>query len=110
MLIQGTHRYLSTLKSYVRNWSRPEDSIAEAYLLDESLTFCSRYLDDVETKFNKVGRNDNVGGEESNDFPIFSKQGRHIGKVSSIVLDQEKIKMAHQYALFNCSAVDPFIR
>ncbi|XXG73683.1 hypothetical protein AAC387_Pa07g2558 [Persea americana] len=35
-------RYLLTLKSYVRNRSRPEGSIAEGYLAEECLTFCSR--------------------------------------------------------------------
>ncbi|XP_058093313.1 uncharacterized protein LOC131239563 isoform X2 [Magnolia sinica] len=38
----GDHRYLHTLKSYVRNRSRPEGSIAEGYLAEECLTFCSR--------------------------------------------------------------------
>ncbi|XP_020973047.1 uncharacterized protein LOC110269510 [Arachis ipaensis] len=35
-------RYLCRLKSYVRNKSRPEGSIAEGYLAEECLTFCSR--------------------------------------------------------------------
>ncbi|XP_019236804.1 PREDICTED: uncharacterized protein LOC109217034 [Nicotiana attenuata] len=37
-------RYLRILKSYVCNYARPEGSIAEGYLAEESLTFCSRYL------------------------------------------------------------------
>ncbi|CAN6708856.1 unnamed protein product [Malus baccata var. baccata] len=37
-------RYLQTLKRYVRNKGRPEGSIAEAYLVDECLSFCSMYL------------------------------------------------------------------
>lgn len=93
----------------MRNTSRPEGSIAEAYLLEECLTFCSRYLDDVETKFNKVRRNDDFGGDDSVEFPIFSKPGRHIGKEESVVLDQEKRKRAHQYVLFNCSSIESFI-
>ncbi|XP_021721143.1 uncharacterized protein LOC110688702 isoform X2 [Chenopodium quinoa] len=35
-------RYIQTLKSYVRNRAHPEGSIAEGYLADECLTFCSR--------------------------------------------------------------------
>nr|XP_051210888.1 uncharacterized protein LOC127328322 [Lolium perenne] len=35
----------------------PEGSIAEAYIVDECLTFCSRYFDDVETRFNRPSRN-----------------------------------------------------
>ncbi|GJS30997.1 hypothetical protein Tco_0491617 [Tanacetum coccineum] len=34
-------------------------SITEGYVAEEALTFCSRYLkDDVETRFNRLGRND----------------------------------------------------
>ncbi|GKB63634.1 Myc-type, basic helix-loop-helix domain-containing protein [Tanacetum coccineum] len=36
-----------------------QGSIAEGYVAEEALTFCSRYLkDDVETRFNRLGRND----------------------------------------------------
>ncbi|CAN6547389.1 unnamed protein product [Malus baccata var. baccata] len=54
-------RYLHKLKSYVRNKARPEGSIAEGYLGDECITFCSRYLHRVETKFNQRDRNDDGG-------------------------------------------------
>ena len=45
-------RYLGKLKSYVRNKDQAEGSIAEGYLAKESLIFCSRYLDGIETIFN----------------------------------------------------------
>lgn len=48
---------MRTLKDYVRNKAHPEGSIAEGYLIDECLTFCSRYLHGVDTKFNQVERN-----------------------------------------------------
>jgi hypothetical protein len=47
---------LYTLKRYVRNRARPEGSIAEAYIADECLTFCFRYMDDVQTRFNREPR------------------------------------------------------
>ena len=50
-------KYLRTLKSYVRNKSRPEDSIAEGYIAEKCTTFCSRYLHDVETKHDREERN-----------------------------------------------------
>ena len=50
-------RYLRTLKSYVRNKSRPEGSIAEGYIAEECTTFCSRYLHDVEMKHDCEERN-----------------------------------------------------
>ena len=36
--------YLARLKSYVRSRSKPEGSIADGYLAEECLTFCSRFL------------------------------------------------------------------
>jgi hypothetical protein len=41
----------------VWNRSRPEGSIAEVYVADECLTFCSKYMDDVDTRFNREPRN-----------------------------------------------------
>ncbi|KAK9283647.1 hypothetical protein L1049_011897 [Liquidambar formosana] len=49
--------YLLTLKSYVRNRSQPEGSIVEGYHVEEYLTFCTRYLQDVEIKSTRVPRN-----------------------------------------------------
>ena len=51
-------RYLKNLKDYVRNIAKPEGSISEGYVVNEALTFCSRYFDDVETRFNRSVRND----------------------------------------------------
>ncbi|XP_040384294.1 uncharacterized protein LOC121056698 [Oryza brachyantha] len=47
-------RYLRTLKEYVRNKAHPEGSIAEGYILEECMTFCARFLDDVNTKLNRA--------------------------------------------------------
>ena len=46
-------RYLSHLKLYVSNKAQPEGSIAEGYKLEETITFCSRLLERVETVFNR---------------------------------------------------------
>ena len=54
-------RYLCKLKSYVRNRSRPEGSIAEGCLAEECLIFCSRYMHDgVKTRFSRYWRNDDM--------------------------------------------------
>jgi hypothetical protein len=52
-------RRLCALKRSMRNQARLEGAIAEAYVANEALTFCSRYFatDDVATRFNQVGRN-----------------------------------------------------
>lgn len=46
-------RYLRTLKGYVRNKACPEGSIAERYISEECLTFCSRFFEDFSTKMNR---------------------------------------------------------
>ncbi|WVZ82126.1 hypothetical protein U9M48_029427 [Paspalum notatum var. saurae] len=53
-------RYLRTLKGYVRNKSHPEGSIAEGYISEECMTFCSRFLEDVDTKFNRPERHESA--------------------------------------------------
>jgi len=34
--------------------AQPKGSIAEGYMAEESLTFCSRYLNEIETVFNRI--------------------------------------------------------
>jgi hypothetical protein len=41
------------LKNFLRNRSRPEGSITEAYLESETLTFLERFMDDVQTRYNR---------------------------------------------------------
>jgi hypothetical protein len=53
-------RRLSALKNFVRNRAKPEGSIAEAYVATDTLTFCSRYMEDMNTRFNSK---DDSGGE-----------------------------------------------
>ena len=64
-------RRLLTVKRYVQNTARPEGSIAEAYVVDECLTFCSRYFDDVETRFNRPSRNKERGDSQRGDVSVF---------------------------------------
>ncbi|KAL4038879.1 hypothetical protein IC575_002515 [Cucumis melo] len=70
-------RSLRTLKQYFRNKARPEGSIAEGYVMNESSTFCSRYLRGIETRFTRDERNDDtiVENEVIGDFEIFKQKG-----------------------------------
>lgn len=86
------HKYLHHLKSYVRNKACPEGSIVEGYIAEECLTFCSRYLDSVETVFNRPARN--VEGST--------------GSISHFELDQKSWTQAHRYVLFNTDEITPF--
>ncbi|XP_042980114.1 uncharacterized protein LOC122310298 [Carya illinoinensis] len=85
-------RYLHRLKFHVHNKAAPEGSIAEGYLLEELLTFCSRYLESALTVFNRPSRN-----------PDDSK-----GKVVDVRLDFMSWTQAHRYILFNSDDFTPF--
>ncbi|XP_062081301.1 uncharacterized protein LOC133786101 [Humulus lupulus] len=102
-------RYLSKLKSYVRNKRKPEGCIAEGYLADECLTFCSRYMEGVETKFNCKPRNYSNVELNGETLPIFQMTGRHLGKIDTKNLDEDTKVKAHRYVLFNCNIVESFI-
>ena len=56
-------RYLRTAKGYVRNKAHPEGSIAKGYIVEECLTFCSRFLD-VDTKLNHADRHESAAVNE----------------------------------------------
>ena len=88
-------RYLLTLKRYVHNRSRPEGSIAKGYLAKECLTFCSRYLHDVETKLTHEDRN---------------TDGVPIGVGLQHEEDHEILEKAHRYVLFNTKSVELYRR
>ena len=89
-MFYGLNRYLGHLKSFVRNKARPEGSIAEGYLMEEILTFCSRYLDDIETRFNRSGRVDDEAIDErqvdSQVAELFPQVGKQVGGCSYYTL------------------------
>ncbi|GAB2270553.1 hypothetical protein Dimus_038857 [Dionaea muscipula] len=83
-------QYLQTLKSYVRNRAHPEGSIAEGYIVNECMTQCSRYFDGIETKFNRLTRNDDCSIEESNGrTSIFFQHGWPVGASKLLDLERE---------------------
>lgn len=89
-------RYLYKLKSYVRNRSRPEGSIAEGYIVEECLTFCSIFLS-------------NHGDSKADDcdkdagYAIGSGKNKN-GK--AIHLDDKTWTAAHRYIMCNCDNVE----
>ncbi|XP_028063800.1 uncharacterized protein LOC114267017 [Camellia sinensis] len=79
-----------TLKSYIRNRSHLEGSIAQRYLVEECITFCSRYLHDVESKLHRLLRNCDVS-----DNPEIL-MGQALGKGKGFVLDNTTWVQAHR--------------
>ncbi|XP_020270974.1 uncharacterized protein LOC109846163 [Asparagus officinalis] len=104
-------RQLYTYKSYIRNRARPEGSIAEGYIADECMTFCSRYLKGFETKFNRLERNYEDDNRECNEaqLSIFRHSGRALGAATTRYLDEREWLQAHIYVLKNCDEVQPHI-
>nr|XP_027124355.1 uncharacterized protein LOC113741067 [Coffea arabica] len=67
------------------------------------MTFCSMYLDNIESKLNRPPRN--YEGEYLN-----RQIGRPLGKEEVIYLDDVSWVQAHRYVLGNLETVDPFRR
>jgi hypothetical protein len=95
--------YLRTLKRYVRNKAHPEGSIAEGYTLEECMTFCYRFVEDIETKLDRPMRhersvvNEQPAGSNilgSIDYSKKSYKLRHLPK-------SEMLRMRH-YIMANC--------
>ncbi|CAK8562009.1 unnamed protein product [Lathyrus sativus] len=107
-------RYLGKLKSHVRNKAKPEGSIAEGYHFEEILTFCSRYLENIETRWNQPGRVDDdpigdiqIGSHVAEIFPIF---GKPVGGSSYYTLTPIEKLQAHRHILTNCPIVDDYLK
>ena len=112
MLFFFSHRQLGKFKGYVRNKAQPEGSIAEGYIAEECLTFCSRYLNDIETRFNHLRRvndepNDNV--QTLTLYAVFPQIGKPVGGATFFNLTPLEKLQAHRYVLVNSRLVDSFI-
>jgi hypothetical protein len=99
------------LKDMVGNPAHPEGSIAEAYLIHECITFCSLYLDGVETKHNRPDRNEDVHISQALDFElsVFTNNGSGVGRPRSGRLSPDDLRTARLYVLNNCEEVVPFV-
>ena len=90
-LHMADNRYLHTSKLYVHNRTYPESFIAEGYLVEECTTFCSRYFNDVETKYNHTNKNF-VGLTNTKDegLIIFKCIGHALGRSTCCELSPKK--------------------
>ncbi|RVX02608.1 hypothetical protein CK203_016440 [Vitis vinifera] len=103
-------RNLGTLKRYVRNKARPEGSIAEAYIVNEALMFCSMYLTGIETRFNRSERNeDRFEDRVQGCLSIFSQQARPLGSRQHLQFSKEELTKAHWYIMNNCPELRPYL-
>ncbi|KAL5574711.1 hypothetical protein UlMin_016410 [Ulmus minor] len=102
-------RYLKRLKDYVRNAAKPEGSISEGYVVDEALTFCSRYFDDIETRFNRPDRNDD-GIHRTRRLFVFESQCKPMGKQSQVYVEKNMRDRAEFYILNNSPEIETYLK
>ena len=109
------HRLLKHLKQNVKNKARVEGSMCNAYLVEESTSFCSYYFEDhVSTVHRSQRRNDDSGvGPTDNgitDFEVFTYPGKPFGHSKKRYLTEEEYVAAHTYILLNCAEVSPYVQ
>jgi hypothetical protein len=100
-------RYMKKLKNYVRNKARPEGSIAEGYVADEALTFTSRYLDGVQTRFNRPDRNEDAPTVAC-EFSVFNSVCTPISKGVDRQLDRTLQTKIDWFVLNNSPEIDEY--
>lgn len=81
--------------------------------MEEILTFCSRYLENIETRWNRPRRvDDEPTHEESNPWldTLFPQVGKPLGVSSYFTLTAIEKLQAHRHVLTNCSIVDKYLQ
>ncbi|CAK8566204.1 unnamed protein product [Lathyrus sativus] len=102
-------RELGHLKSFVRNKAQAEDSIAESYIIEESLTFCFRYIEDIATRFNRPRHVCDASNQNESSFAssIFPRLGKPVGVSLGFTLTH--MQKVYRYVLLNYAIVTPFV-
>lgn len=93
------------LKKYVRNRNRPEGCMAENYIAEEAIEFCSEYLSGLDAVGVPTSRN--MTKEKDKDNTI--SDGKPIGGITVGDVDDNDLERAHLYVLENTDDVLPYI-
>jgi hypothetical protein len=97
-----------TLKRYLWKRSWPEGSIAEAYLVDECLTFCSKYMYDADPRFNREPRNKGFSDEEAYGVDVFG-HGVNFTSMSEPFYEDNVIDQMVWFVLNNYSQDEKYV-
>ncbi|KAL5563546.1 hypothetical protein UlMin_033293 [Ulmus minor] len=106
--ILGGPIYMRWMYPFERNAAKPEGSISEGYVVDEALTFCSRYFDDIETRFNRPDRNDD-GIHRTSRLFVFESQCKPMGKQSQVYVEKNVRDRAEFYILNNSPEIETYL-
>ncbi|KAH0763467.1 hypothetical protein KY290_019540 [Solanum tuberosum] len=109
-LYEGS-KELGHFKPFVRNKSQSEGCIAKGHIAEDTLTFCSYYMEDIETRFNRPRRvrDDPNYIQPSGMSTIFPQLGKPASAPENYHLAPMQKLQAHRYVLLNCSIVIPFV-
>ncbi|CAL8099280.1 unnamed protein product [Prunus armeniaca] len=88
-------RYMKVLKGYVQNRTRPEGCIAEQYIAEEAVEFCTEHLSDVST----------IGVPSSQKMGVSNP----LSGCTVSVVDRDLLNQAHLYVLEKTEEVLPYI-
>ena len=97
-------------EKYVWNKERPKGSIVEAYVMNESNTFFSRYLTSIETWFTRDEWNDDTILEDEviGEFKIFKQKVWPLSASSLRTLSQEEKRFFYWYILNNVDKISEY--
>ncbi|KAG8382891.1 hypothetical protein BUALT_Bualt05G0126400 [Buddleja alternifolia] len=104
--------FLNTLKRKVKNKARVEGSIVEAYLIEETSTFCSHFFaPNVETRSKTIGRNDNINQvEHVNRLSVFNSNFRPFSPKGPFkILNQHEKDACAIYILLNSPEISEYV-
>lgn len=93
-------RYMKLIKGHVRSYYRPEASMAQGYIKDETLGYITEYLADYQPVTRRVWNSDE---EEGVCGEVLE------GAASTVKLTMEIRDLAHQYVLENTDAMQPWL-
>ena len=103
-------RLLGKFKQKVGNKARVEGSIAERYMEEEILNFCSFYFA-TDSIHNKIRRNEaRFDGDGSEKLEVFEYPIECLGKEGSRYLTDKERKLAEEYVLLNSPEIQPYLR
>ena len=91
-------RYMKVLKGYVRNRNRPEGCIAECYIAEEALEFCTEYISGMDA----IGIPCSMKDEWKCGKPL-------LGGHTITIHDYKLVEKAHHYVLQNTTLMQPYI-
>ena len=93
---------MKVLKGFVRKENRTEGCIAEAYIAEEAIEFCTDFLSGINSVGIPVAKNTTA----EDDGSIFAGKPLPGGKVEGI--NYESWEQAHQYVLQHITDLEPF--